>query len=140
LHALAQLLDLPLPQVGAGVRTIDLLREDPDDLRAGGVGQALEFLEMFVDMMSRRRSLARSSDEDDALDGGREGDWFSANRYSRSRSESRAGRRARRAANNKRKVGAQVPHAQGRAPNSRRTPDPDRSEVVDRWSTVGGIG
>lgn len=61
------------------MRTVDLLRQLADDLCTRGVGEALELLEMFVDVVPSGRSLAWRSDEDDAFDRRREGDWFSAN-------------------------------------------------------------
>lgn len=41
------------------MRTIELLREATDDLCPGRVGQALQFLEVFVDVMTRRGALDR---------------------------------------------------------------------------------
>ncbi len=48
---------------------IELLGQCPDDLRAGRVGQAFEFLEVFIDVMPGRAPLARGANEDRALDG-----------------------------------------------------------------------
>ena len=54
------------------MRTVDVLRELADDDRAGGVGEALELLQVLVDVVPRGGSLEGRPDEDRLLDGGRE--------------------------------------------------------------------
>jgi hypothetical protein len=70
----AELLDLPFPEVRRGIRTIDLLSDASDDDGAGSVRELLELIEMLVDVVPRRRSLARRADEKRSLDRRGEGD------------------------------------------------------------------
>ena len=64
LDAVAQLLDLALAEVGAGMRAVDLLRELAHDGRAGGVGELRELSQMVVDETPRARPLERGAHEE----------------------------------------------------------------------------
>jgi hypothetical protein len=64
-----QLFDLALAEVEVGRRRFDPLDGPADDLRAGGVGEPLQLLEMLVDLRDLGRAFARRADEVGALDG-----------------------------------------------------------------------
>ena len=59
------------------MRPVELLRQLPDDPRAGGVSQALQLLEMLDEEMASVRPLSRRADENGAFDGGSEVDQIS---------------------------------------------------------------
>jgi hypothetical protein len=65
-----QLFDLALAQVEVGRRRVDALDDPADDLRAGGVREPLELLEMLIDMDRVVRPLAGSADKKGALNRG----------------------------------------------------------------------
>ena len=67
-----ELLDLSLSQVGRGVGPIDLLCDASDDDGTSRVDELLELLEMLIQIVARRRSLARRADKQGALDRRRE--------------------------------------------------------------------
>jgi len=68
-----ELLDLPLAEIGRGVGPIDLLRDAADDNGTRRVDELLELIEMLIEIMARRRSLARRANKQGALDRRREG-------------------------------------------------------------------
>jgi hypothetical protein len=44
---MSELLQLPLPQIGRGVRPIEELRDLPDDVRPGRIREARQLLQML---------------------------------------------------------------------------------------------
>jgi hypothetical protein len=58
------------------VRSVELLGDLSDDVRAGRVGQALELAEMLVEELEGSRPLRRRADEQRSLDGLGDGDQF----------------------------------------------------------------
>jgi hypothetical protein len=61
--ALAKLVDFSLPQVRGRVGSVELLRQRADDLRAGRVGQALQFEQVLVEVMLCIRPLQRRTNQ-----------------------------------------------------------------------------
>ena len=68
------------------MRLVDLLREGAADLGAGGVREARQFGEMFVNLMPCRRALARGTDEQRALNRRRQRDRITCDDTPRMRS------------------------------------------------------
>lgn len=56
------------------MRLVDLLRESADDLGTGSVGESRQLGEMFVDLVTRRRTLARGTNQQRPLRRRRQGD------------------------------------------------------------------
>jgi hypothetical protein len=73
-HERLQLLDLPLAEIRAGVRTVELLRDVADDFGARRVGEPLQLPQMFVEQLEGSRPLRGRPDEQGALDGLGDGD------------------------------------------------------------------
>ena len=67
-----ELLDLPLAQISRGVGPIDLLRDAANDDGTRSVDELLELFEMLIQAVARRRSLARRTNKQGALDRRRE--------------------------------------------------------------------
>ena len=78
LDALAQLVDLALAEVRAGMRAVDLLRELADDGRACGVRELRQLAQMVVDETPRARTLERGAHEQRPLCRRRDDDRISA--------------------------------------------------------------
>ena len=75
---MAQLLELPLPQVRGWTRAVDQLCDLADDFRTRGVRESRQLLEMFGEKVPRRRALARRPNQNGALGGGLERDCLSS--------------------------------------------------------------
>jgi hypothetical protein len=56
------------------MRTVELLRQLPDDDGTRGVGEALELAQMFVERLARAGPLDGGPDEERPLGRGRDGD------------------------------------------------------------------
>ena len=76
-NAIAQLVDLALPQVRRGVRAIELLRQRAHDLGAGSVRQPLQLEQVLVHVMPGIRPLQRRAHKQCALNWRRKVDYVS---------------------------------------------------------------
>ena len=70
--ALAQFVDLALPQVGRGIRPVELLCQRANDLRPRRVGESFQLEQVFVEVVLRVRPLQRRADEQRAFNRRRE--------------------------------------------------------------------
>jgi hypothetical protein len=64
------------------VRAVELLRQLPDDGRAGRVGKTRELAQMFLERLARAGPLERSADEQGALDRRLDSDEIAGDRAS----------------------------------------------------------
>ena len=64
----AELLDLPFTDQRRGIGRGDLLRQAADDVRARGIGQSGELVEMFGDVLRVVATLAGRANQHGALD------------------------------------------------------------------------
>src|SRR5207248_1757410 len=77
-HRVAELVDLAGPEIGAGMRAVDLLRHLANDDGAGGVGQLRKLAQVIVHGAAGARPLERGAHEERPLDWRRNGDRSTA--------------------------------------------------------------